>query len=525
MGTVLGQTIGGTSASGGAFNRGADHPRLTQIGKHRKKTIPGSDKIVRARWTRQAFEWRILLPPAYKYDAALSFAGEDRKHAESLNRLLTKRGYSIFYDAKRRAHLWGKTARDFEKAYGPQTRFVIPFVSRHYPKKDWTRFEFDAAKREERKRGDEFILPIRIDDTTLFGLHDDVIRLDLRETRIEEIARLFDEKCREIRTSRGKQNGPRVTALTLGLLKPEARRALELIASASVPLPRIYFERLFPKFQWILLIKRFRRAGLIRIEDNIIRLSEMARKSLRGDESERKALNRVWIDQLTALEANIDAGAFLALHMLSEKRLEDAARVVVNIANYGHLGGWNRVYLSLLTRLMRRKLFPRLTRDLQVKILNALGRCLTDAGRYSEALKTYDRLRRLSTKYRDTWGVGQSYINAGVAAHGNGDDSAAQKFYNRAIRHGRTSRDSMLLGRALGNLSQLCQDSDLPKAERLLEESFKAKADAKDWCGLITAMGSRGNLAATRGDFAAPLNGSANPLAKPHAAGWSTRRH
>src|SRR5688572_30432409 len=122
----------------------------------------------------------------YKYDAALSFAGEDRKVAAALFRLLRRRGYSVFYDADRRADLWGQTPAAFERIYGPDARYVIPFVSKHYAKKDWTLFEFDTAKREQRKRNGEFNLPVRLDDTRLLGLPDSAIRIDARDTSVPE---------------------------------------------------------------------------------------------------------------------------------------------------------------------------------------------------------------------------------------------------------------------------------------------------------------------------------------------------
>ena len=34
----------------------------------------------------------------YEYDVALSFAGEDRHHAEKLANLLKSGGYRVFYD-------------------------------------------------------------------------------------------------------------------------------------------------------------------------------------------------------------------------------------------------------------------------------------------------------------------------------------------------------------------------------------------------------------------------------------------
>src|SRR4051794_24576657 len=117
---------------------------------------------------------------SYKYDAALSFAGEDRRHAEALSRQLRRLGLSVFYDADQQARLWGRSTREFDEVYGAQSRYVIPLISKHYISKDWPRYEFETAKREERRRRNEFILPIRVDDSRMLGLRDDVITLDIR---------------------------------------------------------------------------------------------------------------------------------------------------------------------------------------------------------------------------------------------------------------------------------------------------------------------------------------------------------
>ncbi len=105
----------------------------------------------------------------YKFEAALSFAGEDRKLAKALFQRLTRRGLNVFYDTNRQASLWGKDSREFEQIYSSQARYVIPLISKHYVKKDWTQFEFETAKREQKKRASEFILPVRLDNSRLFG--------------------------------------------------------------------------------------------------------------------------------------------------------------------------------------------------------------------------------------------------------------------------------------------------------------------------------------------------------------------
>jgi len=44
----------------------------------------------------------------YKYDIALSFAGEDREYVEQVAILLKRFGVKVFYDKFEESNLWGK---------------------------------------------------------------------------------------------------------------------------------------------------------------------------------------------------------------------------------------------------------------------------------------------------------------------------------------------------------------------------------------------------------------------------------
>ena len=120
----------------------------------------------------------------YKYDAAISVAGEDRTRARELAGFLRARGLSVFYDEHCRSYLWGKDVKEYERVFGPESRFVIPFVSKHYVAKAWTRHEFAIARGEAERRKGEFILPVRVDETPLLGLHEDVNYVSLTELRV-----------------------------------------------------------------------------------------------------------------------------------------------------------------------------------------------------------------------------------------------------------------------------------------------------------------------------------------------------
>lgn len=125
-----------------------------------------------------------------QYDIALSFAGEQRAIAESIAYELKKCGISLFYDKFEQSKLWGKKQSEyFQLVYGSKTRYVVILISKEYPIKDWTNFEFTIACEEAKKRPIEFILPVRIDGTQILGLQSDVAYLDLNEVGVEGIVK------------------------------------------------------------------------------------------------------------------------------------------------------------------------------------------------------------------------------------------------------------------------------------------------------------------------------------------------
>lgn len=124
----------------------------------------------------------------FEYDIALSFAGEHRGIAESIAQELRKSGISLFYDNFEQSKLWGKRlSKHFQQIYGSKTRFVVVLISKEYPIKDWTDFEFTIAREEAKNRKSEYILPVRIDDTHIFGLPSDIAYLDLNNVGIKGV--------------------------------------------------------------------------------------------------------------------------------------------------------------------------------------------------------------------------------------------------------------------------------------------------------------------------------------------------
>ncbi|HCN19203.1 MAG: hypothetical protein A3C38_05215 [Planctomycetes bacterium RIFCSPHIGHO2_02_FULL_50_42] len=131
----------------------------------------------------------------FEFDFSISFAGNHRSEAECLAQMLSKENASVFYYEYYRSQLLGKKlGLEFQKVYGPRTRFFVPLVSKEYISKYWPRYELDVAMQEAKRRDKEFILPLALDDSRLPGIDDDVAYIDLRKTDIKEVAEILLNK-------------------------------------------------------------------------------------------------------------------------------------------------------------------------------------------------------------------------------------------------------------------------------------------------------------------------------------------
>jgi hypothetical protein len=106
--------------------------------------------------------------PTYKYDIAVSFAGEQRDFVQEVVRGLDLPKDRAFYDADYKAELWGEELSEvFTKLYRDEARFVVMFISREYAEKEWCNLERRAALRRRMMTKGAYILPVRLDRTTL----------------------------------------------------------------------------------------------------------------------------------------------------------------------------------------------------------------------------------------------------------------------------------------------------------------------------------------------------------------------
>jgi len=133
-----------------------------------------------------------------RFDVALSFAGTERRLAEDLAKRVREVGFEVFYDEFYPEQLWGKDlVVFFDNIYRKASRYCVMFVSHEYADRMWTTHERRSAQaRAVEEKGNEYILPIRIDKTELDGLLPTTGYISLDRHDIPRIADMLIAKLR-----------------------------------------------------------------------------------------------------------------------------------------------------------------------------------------------------------------------------------------------------------------------------------------------------------------------------------------
>lgn len=139
---------------------------------------------------------------SYKYDVAVSFAGEQRAYVEDVVRGLDLPAGRVFYDADYKAALWGEELTEvFTTLYRDEARYVVIFISREYSEKEWCRVERRAALSRRMRTQGAFILPVRLDSTKLddvSGLLDTIGSLDGVREGVRGVVECLREKLSDL---------------------------------------------------------------------------------------------------------------------------------------------------------------------------------------------------------------------------------------------------------------------------------------------------------------------------------------
>ena len=134
---------------------------------------------------------------SFKYEVCTSFAGEDRAFVERVVSSLKRRKIKCFYDFDEQATLLGKDLFTYlDKVYREDARFCIMFISKHYPVKQWTNHERKSIQARVFESEDDYLIPVRLDDTEVPGVRPTLGYVDGRRHDPSQIAALIQTKVR-----------------------------------------------------------------------------------------------------------------------------------------------------------------------------------------------------------------------------------------------------------------------------------------------------------------------------------------
>lgn len=130
------------------------------------------------------------------YDVAFSFAGTERQLAENIATRVRTAGFKVFYDNFYPEQLWGQDlVAKFDRIYRKESRFCVMFLSNEYKDRIWTTHERrSATARALQERGNEYILPVKVEEVDIDGLAPTVGYVSLAELSPDQIADLLIKK-------------------------------------------------------------------------------------------------------------------------------------------------------------------------------------------------------------------------------------------------------------------------------------------------------------------------------------------
>jgi hypothetical protein len=130
-----------------------------------------------------------------EFEIALSFAGEDRGYVDQVANILRDSGVKVFYDLFDEATLWGKNLYDYlSDIYQNKALYTIMFISEHYARKLWPNHERQAMQARAFQEHQEYILPVRFDQTPIPGVLPTVGYIALAGRSPQEFVRIIHKK-------------------------------------------------------------------------------------------------------------------------------------------------------------------------------------------------------------------------------------------------------------------------------------------------------------------------------------------
>jgi len=165
-----------------------------EVKKIFKIMYPNIDKIQKGAFEIADIQQNTMTE-SQTFHIALSFAGEDRDVAQKIAKSLVEGGYDVFYDDFEKADLWGKDLYvHLNDLYSKRSKFCLMIISKSYANKLWTNHERRAAQAKAFRQNEEYILPLRLDDTEIPGINETIGYVDYNKTSFPELISLLKQK-------------------------------------------------------------------------------------------------------------------------------------------------------------------------------------------------------------------------------------------------------------------------------------------------------------------------------------------
>lgn len=142
--------------------------------------------------------------PYFEYHVALSFAGEDRNYVARIANDLKRKKVRVFYDQYETANLWGKDLyTHLDEIYRKKARYCVVFISDYYRKKLWTNHERESAQARAFQENQEYLLPVRLDDTEIPGIKPTIGYIRKKDLTRSQLVDLIYKKLHGFSTQLG----------------------------------------------------------------------------------------------------------------------------------------------------------------------------------------------------------------------------------------------------------------------------------------------------------------------------------
>lgn len=128
----------------------------------------------------------------FEYQVALSFAGENRDFVSEVAKCLKENNISAFYDEFEEVKLWGKDLYTYlHEVYSEKAEYCVMFLSKYYAEKLWTSHERESAQERAFREKQEYILPLRFDNTKIPGIKETVGYVSIGSRTPKQICELI----------------------------------------------------------------------------------------------------------------------------------------------------------------------------------------------------------------------------------------------------------------------------------------------------------------------------------------------